>query len=152
MMEDATKRMGRFDTFADQFRLNFNPNGALMLFQRTNAFDPPIVGPDGQPQMAYEEVGQVRVTPAHLKQMVFLAWKTIVQQAKDVPGGSVPLPLPVLQGMNINLDEWAAFWGETSLKEVQNAPPIPQPVPVVGPVPTPPAISGIPAGFPTPSV
>ena len=132
MMNDPTKKADRAEIFADQIRLNLNPNGCLLLFQRTNPFDPPILDAENNSVMAYEEVANVRVTPAHLKQMVYLMWKTILEQAKDIPGGVINVPKPVLDGMGVDLDQWAAFYNEPSMAEVKDAPANPQPVPVVG--------------------
>ncbi len=129
------------DNFADQFSVTMHPYGAAFAWMKTRVVPMGTVVPDGQ-SVPPETVQITRMTPVHVKMMVFTLFRLIREQEKT-QNCMVPIPESTLKDMNIEPSEWAAFWGEAQ-NEIAPAEAPAEIVPIapVAPVEAAPAVAG----------
>lgn len=102
------------DFFSDNFSLQMSPYGCTFIFGRrypavpSQNGRPPIVdtrfGPEPQPLL-------VRMTPEHLKALVFICWRSVTN-VEAAQNGSFLIGDEILKSHNIDPAHWRAFWGD----------------------------------------
>ncbi len=92
------------DVYADQFQVNTNPYGCSLNFL-VSPPTPPAPGAPPQPQLQ----ATIRMSLEHLKMMAFILHRQ-VKQHEEGTGTSVPLPLHMLNALQIGLEDWNGFW------------------------------------------
>ena len=94
----------QFDVYSDEFQINMNPWGSVLNFGVSN---PQPLAPGQMPNPT--RLGTVRMSTEHLKCLVFLCWRQIKQVERST-GLEYPLPLEVLNSLQISLEDWQSFW------------------------------------------
>jgi hypothetical protein len=92
------------DVYSDQFNLNVNPYGITMNFSVSNPTPP---APGTIPQS--ERVATVRMSHEHMKVMVFILRRQIIQYEQQT-GVNIQVPIEVLNGLRISREDWDAIW------------------------------------------
>jgi len=93
-----------FDTYVDQFQVVMSPWGAVLNFSVT-APKPPA---PGQVPAALD-VGSLRMSTEHLKALVFIARRQVLQVEKAA-ALSHPVAIEVLNQLGISPEDWDTFW------------------------------------------
>lgn len=92
------------DVYCDQFQVNTNPYGsALNFFASPPAPPAPGVAPQS------ERLVTVRMSLEHLKLMTFMLHRQIKQHEGGL-GITIPVPVQVLNALQIGPEDWTAFW------------------------------------------
>ena len=92
------------DVYSDQFQISIGPWGCALNFSMSNPI-PPV---PGQPPQA-KHVATVRMSTEHLKAMAFLIRRQVMEIEKQT-GLKVEIPMPVLNGLGIAMEEWNSLW------------------------------------------
>ena len=92
-----------FEIYADAFTITVSAWGANMSFQLREAH--PEATSIKQPEL----LGTVRMSNEHLKAMVFMLRRQILQYESD-QGVSCEVPTQVLAQMRIAREDWDSFW------------------------------------------
>jgi hypothetical protein len=93
------------DVYSDQMGVTVGPFGCALNFSQSLAV-PPAGGAIG----AGYPVATVRMSLEHLKIMVFLLRRQVVQHERN-SGVQIPIPREVLNQMRIGLEDWKECWG-----------------------------------------
>ncbi len=103
------------DVFTDGFQPRLGPYGCDLLFTLTEQPEVVLPRPPGvpEPPQAWKppkNLVNVRMTPQHLKVMVFLLWKQI-NNAENQMGVRFDVPKAIMDASNVDEPQWNAFWG-----------------------------------------
>jgi hypothetical protein len=92
------------DVYADQFQLNTGPFGCSLNFLLSGPTPP---APGAAPQV--QRQATVRTSLEHLKVMTFILHRQI-SQIEEQTGTEIPIPVQVLNALQIGLEDWNGFW------------------------------------------
>ena len=92
------------DVHSDQFQVTVGPYGCTLNFSLTSPTPP---APGSAPQA--ERVASVRMSLEHLKVMTFILRRHLMEYER-ASGVSIPLPIQVLNSLQIGPEDWETFW------------------------------------------
>jgi hypothetical protein len=92
------------DVYCDQFQVNTNPYGCSLNFFASPP-TPPAPGAAPQAQLLVT----VRMSLEHLKLMTFILHRQMRQYESNL-GVTIPIPVQVLNALQIGREDWDAFW------------------------------------------
>lgn len=93
------------DVYSDQFQVHTNPHGSALNFFASPP-TPPAPGVAVQSQLLVT----VRMSLEHLKLMTFMLHRQMKQHESGL-GVIIPVPVQVLNALQIGPEDWNAFWG-----------------------------------------
>ncbi len=92
------------DIYSDQFQVNTSPYGCTLNFSVSGPTPP---APGAAPQV--ERLATVRMSLEHLKIMTYVLHRQ-VQNYEQQTGTHIPIPMQVLNVLQIGREDWDAFW------------------------------------------
>jgi len=102
-MAEANSQDEQLDVYSDQFTITLTPFGANLSF----AVREPHPSAGRPPQSKH--LGTIRMSVEHLKTMVMLIRRQILQAEHDT-GVNAEVPRDILNQLQIPLEDWQSFW------------------------------------------
>ncbi len=92
------------DVYCNQFQIHVSPYDGTLNFFVSNPTPP---APGSTPPI--ERVATIRMSLEHLKVLAFFLHRQVAQ-FEGQAGVQIPIPVEVLNGLRIGLEDWQAFW------------------------------------------
>lgn len=106
MADETTRAREPFEEYCDAFTVSITPFGANLSFSLREAH------PSTAKQPRIEHLGTIRMSVEHLKTMVMMIRRQIIQAERDT-GVHVEVPSNLLNQLGIAPEDWDQFWKTT---------------------------------------